>query len=175
MISPRAAAQGLFVAPKVAVNCPNPKILMVKPDLKVHNIAPQGSAISGASPSPKEESSMSDRTKFKKPPLEAMDRQIATLYQQWLVAFENTQSAEDDEESATALARIESRIAGTPAEGLRGLVVKFGLHQFLNDQADAASIQVDSAYCDLVRLTGHDPAAEISARFEKDKAAEGSQ
>jgi hypothetical protein len=35
------------------------------------------------------------------------------LFQQWLVAFANTQSAEDDEESAMALARIESRIAAT--------------------------------------------------------------
>src|SRR5215470_4026852 len=108
---------------------------------------------------------MSDRTKFKKPPLEAIDRQITTLYQQWLVAFENTQSAEDDEESAAALARIESRIAATPAEGLRGLVVKLGLQRFLNEQADASSELATSAYADLMRLTGHDPAAEILAKL----------
>ena len=55
------------------------------------------------------------------------------------------------------------RIAATPAEGLRGLVVKLGLHQFLSDHADATSSQIDSAYSDLVRLTGHDPARDIYA------------
>ena len=69
-----------------------------------------------------------------------------------------------------ALSEVELQIAATPAEGLRGLVVKLGLHQFLNDHADAASMQVDSAYADLVRLTGHDPATEISGRFEREAA-----
>jgi hypothetical protein len=41
-----------------------------------------------------------------------MDEEISTLFQQWLIAFERTQSA-DDEGSAAALARIESRIAAT--------------------------------------------------------------
>jgi hypothetical protein len=49
-------------------------------------------------------------------------------------------------------------------------VVKLGLHQFLNDHADAASVQVDSAYADLVRLTGRDPANEIAKRFEREAA-----
>jgi hypothetical protein len=47
-------------------------------------------------------------------------------------------------------------------------VVKLGLHNFLNDHAEAASIQAESAYRDLVRLTGHDPAIEISGRFKVD-------
>jgi hypothetical protein len=50
---------------------------------------------------------------------EITDKEITFLFQQWLVAFANTQSAEDDEESAAVLARIESRIAATPAELLR--------------------------------------------------------
>jgi hypothetical protein len=110
-----------------------------------------------------------------------MDEKLPKLFKQWLAAFEAVEAGTCEEEAAAArevrevLADVESRIAATPAEGLRGLVVKLGLHQFLKDQADAASVQVDSAYCDLVRLTGHDPAAEISARFEKDEAAEGSQ
>ena len=66
--------------------------------------------------------------------------------------------------------RSKSWIAATPAEGLCGLVVKLGLHQFLNDHADAASLQVESAYADLVRLTGHDPATEICDRFEREAA-----
>ena len=78
------------------------------------------------------------------------------------------------EEEAVAqrevLADVESRIAATPAEGLRGLVVKLGLHTFLSDHAEAASIQASSAYSDLVRLTGHDPATEISRRFKVDEA-----
>ena len=96
---------------------------------------------------------------------EITDEEITALFQQWLVAFANTQSAEDDEESAAALARIESRIAATPAEGLRGLVVKLGLQRFLNEHADAASSLAASAYADLIRLTGHDPASEILAKL----------
>ena len=83
-----------------------------------------------------------------------MDEEINTLFQQWLVSFANTQSAEDDEESAAALARIESRIAATPAEGLSGLVVKFGLQRFLNEEADASSELAASTYADLMRLNG---------------------
>jgi hypothetical protein len=107
-----------------------------------------------------------------------MDEKLAELFKQWLAAFEAEEAATCEEEGVAArevLADVESRIAATPAEGLRGLVVKLGLHQFLKDQADAASVQIDSAYCDLVRLTGHDPAIEISARFEEDNAAEASQ
>ena len=107
-----------------------------------------------------------------------LDEELGKLFKHWLVAFEAVEAKTCEEEAVAArevLAHVESRIAATPAEGLRGLVVKLGLHQFLNDQADAASVQVDSVYCDLVRLTGHDPAAEISARFEEDEAAECSQ
>ena len=114
---------------------------------------------------------MSDRTKFKKvtqPPLKDMDREITALFQQLLVAFEKTQSATGDDEAvaAIALSRIESRIAATPAEGLSGLVVKFGLQRFLNEQADASSELAASAYTDLVRLTGHDPATEVLAKLQ---------
>jgi hypothetical protein len=94
-----------------------------------------------------------------------VDEEITALFQQWLVAFANTQSAEDDEESAAALARIESRIAATPAEGLRGLVVKLGLQRFLNEHADASSELAASAYTDLIRLTGQDPASEILGKL----------
>src|SRR5262249_14018367 len=73
-----------------------------------------------------------------------------------------------------AVAELEMRIATTPAEGLHGLVVKLGLHNFLSDHADATSLQCVSAYSDLVRLTGHDPASDIVAcasrgRFEPEK------
>ena len=64
-----------------------------------------------------------------------MDEEITALFQQWLIAFEKTQSATRDEEpvAALALSRIESRIATTPAEGLRGVVVKLGLDRFLQN------------------------------------------
>ena len=96
-----------------------------------------------------------------------MDQEITALFQQWLTAFEKTQSASGGEEAVAALAlsRIESRIAATPAEGLRGLVVKLGLDRFLQEHADTASEQAESAYADLVRLTGHDPATEILTRM----------
>jgi len=111
---------------------------------------------------------MPDRIKRKKatpPPLKGVDEEITALFQQWLVAFEKTQSAKDDEESAAELARIESRIAATPAEGLRGLVVKLGLQRFMHEHADAASELAASVYADLMRLTGHDPASEIIAKL----------
>ena len=92
---------------------------------------------------------------------------ITNLFQQWLTAFEMTQAATGEEEAGAliTLTQIETRILATPAEGLRGLVVKLGLHRFLNEHADAVSEQADSAYADLVRLTGHDPATEISSRL----------
>jgi hypothetical protein len=113
-------------------------------------------------------SSVADITKHKKatwPPLKDADEEIAALFQRWLRAFEETQSATEDEETDTALARIESRIAAAPAEGLRGLVVKLGLQRFLNEHADASSELAASAYADLIRLTGHDPATEILAKL----------
>jgi anti-sigma-K factor RskA len=75
-----------------------------------------------------------------------MDEELAKLFKQWLAAFEAMEAAIEEEAVAIreVLADVESRIAATPAEGLRGLVVKLGLHQFLKNQADAASIQVDA-------------------------------
>jgi hypothetical protein len=102
-----------------------------------------------------------------------MDEKLTALFQQWLVAFEAVQMASDDEAIAkahNALSEIETRVAMTPAEGFRGLVVKLGLHCFLNDHADAASTQSESAYRDLVRLTGDDPAVAIVALFERSAA-----
>ena len=101
------------------------------------------------------------------------DEKLVKLLMQWLAAFEAMQAVTCEEEVVAqreVLADIELQIAATPAEGLHGLAVKFGLHQFLSGNADAASIQVNSAYCDLVRLTGHDPTAEISSRFKEGEA-----
>jgi hypothetical protein len=100
-----------------------------------------------------------------------MDDTISDLFQNWLSAFETVQVASGEEAIAKAhgaLSEIEGRLAETPAEGTQGLAVKLGLHCFLNDHADSA--QSESAYRDLVRLTGQNPAVEIAARFEK-KAA----
>ena len=99
------------------------------------------------------------------------DEELTALFQEWLIAFEKTQSATVDEETVAllALSRIESRIAATPAEGLRGLVVKLGLQGFLNEHADAGSELAHSAYADLVRLTGHDPATEILAKLQRSR------
>lgn len=102
-----------------------------------------------------------------------MDEKLSGLFQDWLSAFEAVQVASSDEaieKAHDALAEIESRVAETPAEGLQGLAVKLGLHCFLNEHADAASAQSESAYRDLVRLTGTDPTVEIAARFEREAA-----
>lgn len=102
-----------------------------------------------------------------------MDKKLTDLFQQWLVAIEAMQAARNEAEATAAhetIMAIESTMAATPAEGLNGLAVKLGLHCFLNDHADAASEQSESAYRDLVRLTGFNPAVEIAARFDK-KAA----
>jgi hypothetical protein len=100
------------------------------------------------------------------------DENFVELFQQWLTAFEAVQAATCEGEAVAqreVLVDVESRIAATPAEGLRGLVVKLGSIIFLNDHAEAASSQARSAYSDLVRLTGHDPATEISSRFKVDE------
>jgi len=102
-----------------------------------------------------------------------MDDNILSLFKDWLSAFELLQVAKGEEElvkAQTALGEAEARLADTPAEGMQGLAVKLGLHCFLNDHADAASVQSESAYRDLVRLTGLDPASEIAARFDKQAA-----
>ena len=43
--------------------------------------------------------------------------------------------------------------------------MKLGLHRFLNEHSDASSELAASAYNDLIRLTGYDPAAEILAKL----------
>jgi len=45
-------------------------------------------------------------------------------------------------------------------------VVKLGLQRFIHECADAASELAASAYADLMRLTGYDPAAEILAKLQ---------
>ena len=102
----------------------------------------------------------------------AADENLVELFQQWLTAFEAMQAATCEEEAVAqreVLADVEARIAASPADGLLHLL-EAGLHNFLNDHAEATSIQADSAYRDLVRLTGHDPATEISRRFQVDEA-----
>ncbi len=98
-----------------------------------------------------------------------MDKKLSELFQQWLAAFGAMQVASSEADVVKAhrtLAEIEAKMVDTPAEGMEGLVVKLGLHFFLNQHADAASAQADSAYRDLVRLTGQDPAVEIARWFE---------
>ena len=102
-----------------------------------------------------------------------MDEKLVELFGKWIKAFESVQAATKEKDVVAAhkaLSDVESQIAATPSEGLRGVVVKLGLHQFLNDYADAASVQVDSAYADLVRLTGYDPETAICDRFEREAA-----
>jgi hypothetical protein len=83
-----------------------------------------------------------------------VDKKLSDLFQQWLAAFEAMQVASSEADVAKAhltLGEIEAKMVDTPAEGMEGLVVKLGLHWFLNEHADAASAQSDSAYRDLAR------------------------
>lgn len=102
-----------------------------------------------------------------------MDEKLTELFQQWLAAFDAMQEATNTQQAAAAhktIMAIEKKMAATPAQGMVRLAIKLGLHCFLNDHADAASEQSESAYRDLVRLTGINPALEVHARFEKQAA-----
>ena len=97
-----------------------------------------------------------------------MDEKISNLFEEWLSAFDAVQFTSGEEaitRAQNSLSEIETQLANTSGEGMECLAVKLGLHCFLNEHTDAASLQSESAYRDLVRLTGRDPAAEISARL----------
>jgi hypothetical protein len=99
-----------------------------------------------------------------------MDEKIPNLFEEWLAAFDAVQVASGEEAITRAqsrLSEIETQLADTSGEGMECLAIKLGLHCFLNDHTDAVSLLSESAYRDLVRLTGRDPAAEISARFRQ--------
>src|SRR5215831_14765618 len=99
-----------------------------------------------------------------------MDENISNLFEEWLSAFDAVQLASGEEAITRAqsrLSEIETQIVNTPAAGMQGLAIKLGLHCFLNDHTEAASLLSESAYRDLVRLTGRNPTAEISVRFRQ--------
>ena len=98
-----------------------------------------------------------------------MDSKILDLFREWLSAFEEIQRRSSNEETAItddSLREIEVCLAAAPANGMQGLAIKLGLHQFLSKQADTTSVLCESAYLDLVRLAGRDPGAEILARYQ---------
>ena len=102
-----------------------------------------------------------------------MDGNISSLFQEWLSAFDAVQVASGEEAITRAnsrLSEIETQIANTSGEGMECLAIKLGLHCFLNEHTDAASLLSESVYSDPVHLTGRDPAAEISARFRQTAA-----
>jgi len=98
-----------------------------------------------------------------------MDSKILDLFRKWLSVFEEIQMTSSNEETATAdnsLREIEVCLAATPADGMQGLAIKLGLHQFLSKHADTTSALCESAYIDLVRLACRDPVSEIAARYQ---------
>jgi len=100
-----------------------------------------------------------------------MDENISNLFEEWLSAFDAVQLASGEvaiTRAQSRLSEIETQIVNAPAEGIQGLAIKLGLHCFLSDHTDAASLQSESAYRDLVRLTGRNPTVEIAARFGQD-------
>ena len=99
-----------------------------------------------------------------------MDEKISNLFEEWLSAFDAVQFASGEEAIRSAqnnLSEIETQLANTSGEGMECLAIKLGLHYLLNEHTDAASLLSESAYRDLVRLTGRDPAAEISGHFRQ--------
>jgi hypothetical protein len=98
-----------------------------------------------------------------------MDDVIVFLFEEWLSLFEAEQSDSADGVvwKEDTLREIEAKLADTPAEGLKGLSIKLALHCFLLNLADTASSHAQSAYRDLVRMTGNDPLVEINSRFKK--------
>ena len=97
-----------------------------------------------------------------------MNEKISSLFQEWLSAFDAVQVASGEEAITRAhsrLSEIETQIANTSGEGMECLAIKLGLHWFLNEHANPVSLLSESTYRDLVRLSGRDPAAEISARL----------
>ena len=96
-----------------------------------------------------------------------MDDVISALFEEWLSRFEAEQTASANAAMwrEDALREIEARLAATLADGLKGLGIKLALHCFLQDHGESS--QANSAYRDLVRLTGNDPLVEINARFKK--------
>jgi len=98
-----------------------------------------------------------------------MDEKISDLFRKWLYIFEANQLASDDEAKwrEDALREIESRLAATPVDGLKGLAIKLAFHLFLHEEEDTSTSYVHCAYRDIVRLTGYDALVEIKARFKK--------
>jgi hypothetical protein len=93
------------------------------------------------------------------------DVEILRLFQEWLCAFEAVQADEDLAAANAALRQIETCLASTPAQGLNGLAIKHGLHHFLSEH-DLSHALSDSLYRDLVRLSGLDPIADVTARVK---------
>ena len=64
-----------------------------------------------------------------------MDKRLSDLFQEWLSLFEANQLASDDEVRwrEDAPREIQSRLAATPADGLKGLAIKLALHCFLQN------------------------------------------
>jgi hypothetical protein len=98
-----------------------------------------------------------------------MDEKISGLFQEWLSLFEAEQVASTNRMMwrEDALKEVENRLGATPAEGLQGLVIKLALHCFMQNHADNATSPAQSAYRDLVRLTGNDPLLEINAKLRR--------
>ena len=100
-------------------------------------------------------------------------KRFSNLFEEWLSAFDAVQFTSGEEaitRAQNSLSEIETQLANTSGEGMECLAIKLGVHCFLNDHTDAVSLLSESAYRDLVRLTGRDPAAEISARFRQTAA-----
>jgi hypothetical protein len=68
---------------------------------------------------------------------------------------------------AKLVLRLLGGVGATKSQPIRQLsaMIRSAGRRFLQEHADTASEQADSAYADVARLTGHDPVAEILAKL----------
>ena len=77
------------------------------------------------------------------------DLELIALWEQWKQSFAD---------------ELDCR---APAEGLVGIAIKLALWRFTNSHKDAAAVQAEAAYCDVIGLVGRDFSAEAEVIAER--------
>jgi hypothetical protein len=94
------------------------------------------------------------------------DLELIALWEQWKQSFAEELACETAQTTARTR-MIEQRIAEAPAEGLVGIAIKLTLWRLTNSHKDAAAVQAEAAYCDVIGLVGRDFSAEAEVIAER--------
>jgi hypothetical protein len=94
------------------------------------------------------------------------DLELIALWEQWKQSFAEELACETAQTTARTRT-IEQRIAKAPAEGLVGIAIKLTLWRLTNSHKDAAAVQAEAAYCDVIGLVGRDFSAEAEVIAER--------